>query len=178
MPDANRINRLSRILSIIALLAAGLVVVGFLLTFILPDGSASLTRALLLDADAPVLLDVPNLVAVAALYLLPLAAITYALWGIFRLFGAYAAGEIFSEPANRHLVRIGRSIVAFVPLQTFATAAGSYIVTRHAPPEAQRLVVAVDVSDLLVLVLGGLLWVIGWVMAEATRIADENRSII
>lgn len=178
MPDANRINRLSRILSIIALLAAGLVVVGFLLTFILPDGSASLTRALLLDPDAPVLLDVPNLIAVAALYLLPLAAITYALWGIFRLFGVYAAGEIFSEPANRYLVRIGRSIVAFVPLQTFATAAGSYIVTRHAPPEAQRLVVAVDVSDLLVLVLGGLLWVIGWVMAEATRIADENRSII
>lgn len=178
MPDADRITRLSKVLSIAALLAACLIIIGFLLTFILPDGSAAITRALLLDADAPALLDVPNLVAVAALYLLPLMAITYALWGIFRLFGAYATGEIFSELTNRYLVRIGRSIVAFVPLQTFATAAGSYIVTRHAPPEAQRLVVAVDVSDLLVLVLGALLWVIGWVMAEATRIADENRSII
>ena len=178
MNETDRTIRLSKALSTMALLAAGLVSVGFLLTFVLPDGTTALRRALLLDEGASARYDMGNLVLVAAASCAPLGAILFALWNIFRLFEAYASGEIFSSAASRSLVRIGRSVVLFVPLQVAATAFGSFIVTRHAPPEAQRVIIALDVSDLLVLVLGGLLWVIGWIMAEATRIADENRAII
>jgi hypothetical protein len=178
MNETDRTIRLSRVLSKVALIAAGLVIVGFVVTFVLPDGTEAIRRALLLDKGTPARYDLPNLVLVAAASCAPLTAILYALWNVFRLFEAYALGEIFSAAASRALVRIGRSVVLFVPLQVLATAFGSFVVTRHAPPEAQRVIVALDVSDLLVLVLGGLLWVIGWIMVEATRIADDNRAII
>jgi hydrogenase/urease accessory protein HupE len=178
MNHTDRTIRLSKVLAVVALAAAGLVLVGFLLTFVLPDGTTGIRRALLLGAGDPVLIDPINLGLLAAVLAAPLLAILYALWSMFRLFQTYASGEIFSGAACKALAGIGRSVVTFVPLQIIATGLGSFIVTRHAPPEQQRVIIALDVSDVLVLVLGGLLWVIGWIIAEATRIADENRSII
>ena len=70
------------------------------------------------------------------------------------------------------------AIIAAVLMSPLVQAALSVLLTAGAAPGRRHLVLQFSFNDYLVAALGGLLLAIALVMAEAVRIAKENREII
>lgn len=109
---------------------------------------------------------------------LPLAVTLYGLWNVRMLFDCYARGVVFSPVPASYIRKVGLAmlinVVLSVPIHTF----GSVLLTHDNPAGSRQLSVTVSSDTYLLLLLGGLLVVIGWVMQEAARISDENNRFV
>lgn len=115
---------------------------------------------------------------VMGMIILALPLHLYGLLMARRLFAGYAAGEIFTRTAGRRMQRIGWAVTLMPPVGNLG------LVLAHAaatwPPGWRSLAMFInlDPGDVLCLVFGPMLIVIGWVMGAAADIADENQSFI
>lgn len=109
---------------------------------------------------------------------LPLSLALATLWLGWRLFRGYAQGEIFTRPAARRLGGIGRLLLATVAAGVVARTLSVLALTWENPPGQRQLAVSLSSTDFGLAVLGLLLTVVGWVLAEAARLADENRLFV
>ena len=102
----------------------------------------------------------------------------FALWFMRRLFVQYAAGEVFSEAAAFAIRRIGQMLIlgalTAVIVGTVASAVGSY------DDQTGNGSMSVEFAshDMMFVLLGGLLFVIGAAMGDAARLEADNRSIV
>jgi hypothetical protein len=110
--------------------------------------------------------------------LLPVAAGWFALLQIWRLFGGYGRGEVFTLEAIQRLRRLAMGLLAVALAQVVARSATGVVLTLHLPPGERLLVVGFSSHDYVLLVFGLLLWAIAWVMVEATRLARENEQFV
>ena len=113
-----------------------------------------------------------------AIALVPLAIYTFVLLQARALFRGYARGEIFTFRAARRLRTIGCALVLGVPAGVIAGMLISVVLTAANPPGQRQLSISFSSAEFSALVFGGLILVIGWVMAEAARLAEENRQYI
>ena len=102
----------------------------------------------------------------------------WGLWNAMRLFLDYRRGAIFTETAGRRLKHMGLALALLPIVQIALTASLSLLFTIDNPVGQRHLSITLTQTHLLVGVTGGMLIVIGWVMAEAMRIADDNRQIV
>lgn len=114
----------------------------------------------------------------ALVNLLPVAMGWFALLQVWRLFGGYARGEVFTAQATQRLHRLAAGLVAVALAQVVARSATGLVLTLHLPPGQRQLIVGFSSNDYVLLVCGLLLWAIAWVMVEATRLARENEQFI
>lgn len=129
----------------------------------LPDGTA-LTPA----KSAAVL-------AIGAVALVP---ITMALWQMRGLFARYRAGEILTPACACHIRRAGGALTVLALVQTVTQPLQILMLTLDNPPGARQLAIGLTSEALWLLLAGGLLVVIGWVMAEAAQAAAENAEFV
>ena len=113
-----------------------------------------------------------------AITLLPASVLIYGLDQLRRLFKLYARGEIFSPEAARRLKRFAATVLAQFLLRPITGAALSILLTAHNPPGKRALTISLGSPEFGALVLGGLILVIGWVMGESARIAEENKGFV
>ena len=107
-----------------------------------------------------------------------LAALAVALFAAGGLFQSFAQGEFFAPQTGRRLQRIGLWLALFGVLAPIVRAAMTFVLTMNNPPGQRMLALGVSANDIVLVIVGGLIFLIGWVMAEAARIADENRSFV
>jgi hypothetical protein len=102
-------------------------------------------------------------------------------WGLLSmrtLFQRLAAGEVFVAETGVLLRRFGKSLLAYAALTPVVKSAMSSLVT-HDPVKHELFVsFGIEEYEVVVALIGALILVFGSVMADATRIADENREII
>ena len=113
-----------------------------------------------------------------AIALVPLGIYTFVLVQTRALFRGYAQGEIFTFAAAKRLRTIGCALVLGVPAGVVAGMLVSVVLTAANPAGQRQLSISFGSAEFSALVFGGLLLVIGWVMAEAARLAEENRQYI
>lgn len=186
MPDTSdlpskpmqRIRRLSLIMQIVVVIGAVFAEFGLLWVWISPTIVENLVVARLQIPAADVSLDGPTRALGFLVSSLPLMVIFYALYHAFMLFAGYRKGEIFTSEASLRLRRIALGIIAAVVMSPVIQAILSVLLTAGAAPGHRHLVLQFSFNDYLVAALGGLLLAIALVMAEAVRIAKENREII
>ncbi|ABV94450.1 hypothetical protein Dshi_2717 [Dinoroseobacter shibae DFL 12 = DSM 16493] len=117
-------------------------------------------------------------VALATLAAVILAPAGVALWTARGLFGRYGQGCVFSHCNAAAIRRIGAALLLGTGLAIAGRTAAVLILTHDNPPGARTLAVSFAGHDVLLGLLGALLMVMGWVLAEATRQADENRLFV
>jgi hypothetical protein len=182
--DQEQTGALRRVRRLSAALAQATVVIGVLL--ILGYAWVWNDRALLdevirrdvLPANVPYRLDGWIGVGCFLLGLLPLANALFALCTAFQLFRGYRAGEVFTNAAGRRLQRIGIALVLLPAVQILAAALASMLLTLGDPAGQAHLVIRLHEGHLTTGLAGGLVLVVGWAMAEAARIAAENREFV
>jgi hypothetical protein len=117
--------------------------------------------------------------AVSALILCAhLGLLCWALWTAKGLFENFARGQVLEAKTGEDLRLIGGLIAAYALLTPLKGSLISIAVTMGNPPGQRMLAVALGTDELILGVLGVLILVLGHVMAEAARIADDNRQIV
>lgn len=109
---------------------------------------------------------------------MPLGVALYGLWNVRMLFDCYARGEVFKPAPAAYIRRVGLAMLVNVVLSVLFHAIGSVLLTHDNPSGTRQLSVTVSSDTYLLLLLGGLLVVIGWVMQEAARLSDENSQFV
>ncbi len=109
---------------------------------------------------------------------LPMAAMIYALVQMRGLFGRYRQGEILTAICALHIKGIGQGLVAGAALGVIANSLQIVILTWANPPGQRVLAIGIETDTIGFLLSGALMILIGRVMAEAARVADENRSFV
>lgn len=120
----------------------------------------------------------PKRIALALLTAGLFAPALIALWITRGLFARYGRGDVFSYHNATAIRRIGGLLLVGTGLAIAGRTAAVLILTHDNPPGQRSLAISLASHDLLFALLGGLLLVIGWVMAEATRQAEENRLFV
>jgi hypothetical protein len=109
-----------------------------------------------------------------------ISVLTYGLFTIAHIFQDFSKGVWFAINFSNRIKRFGISLLVFSLLSPVVQVLTGLALT-YANPETQRMIVLsidIDGKGLIILLVGILLILIGKVMAEATRLADENRQII
>jgi hypothetical protein len=109
------------------------------------------------------------------LFLLPTLVQVFALWSGLQLFRGYRRGEIFTLNAAHLLTRIGWSIFAMAPIGLLIK-----VLLGRLMATAPGMSMSVGVTDLdfSSIAFGLLAIIIGKVLAESVRLAQENEMFI
>ncbi len=111
---------------------------------------------------------------------LQISLLSYGLFTVASIFQDFANGIWFVDSFGNKIKRFGVSLLIFSLLSPVVQALTGFALT-YTNPETQRMIVlsiSIDGKGVIILLVGILLILIGKVMAEATRLADENSQII
>lgn len=178
MSDLSRISRLAGWLYAIAsslILLIPLLVAVFLWRGWLDPSWLANSFPALPDGTALTPVKSTLIILLGAVALLPVGL---ALTQMRALFARYRQGEILTAPCARHILRAGQALLALALVQFLILPLQIMVLTAD-NPAGERIVTFDFTSETLWLLLsGGLLVVIGWVMVEAARAAEENAGFI
>jgi hypothetical protein len=138
--------------------------------------AAAAREAGLGDVQITVTPDVQWMAALVGM--LPIAASLFALLQVWRLFGDYAEGAIFTAGATSRLRRLAWGVLGLAVAQVLARTGAALVLTLHNPPGQRLLVLSLSSHDYVLLMFSVLLLAIAWVMVEATRLARENAEFV
>lgn len=109
---------------------------------------------------------------------LPLAAGLFALWQLWRLFGEYGAGRVFSRAAQARLRRFSWGVLALGLIGPLVRMLVGLALTLGNPPGHRLLMLDLSSDDYTTLLIGAVLLAIAHVMSEAVRLAEENAEFV
>lgn len=117
-------------------------------------------------------------VGLLVLMAFPVAVMLYGIWHARQLFMSYEKGEIFTSQAAGHIRLVGLAMVISTVLSVAFHTLGSVLLTYDNMEGSRALVVSLSGNTYWLLLAGGLLIVIGWVMREAARLSEENSQFV
>ncbi len=145
---------------------------------VLPDWFDSLVELAYPQATVASGITVSKRTVLLLVLSLPLCVTLYGLWNLRLLFDAYARGEVFAPAPAIHIRNVGMSMLVNVVLSVLVHSIGSVVLTIDNPAGSRQLTISISSDTYLLLLMGGLLVVIGWVMREAARISEENSRFV
>jgi Protein of unknown function (DUF2975) len=175
---AIKIRRISRVMVLVTVALALLLVVVDIWLWVDRSIFVDAARRQFLPSGAEVELTSGIVVAGLALGQLSFALALWALWNVFALFRGYRDGAVLTVEAGRRLRHVGVAFCAFPFVQAAVSGLSSALLTMNNPPGERHLAIALEGGHLIIGVAGALMIVVGWVLAEAARIADDNRQIV
>jgi hypothetical protein len=116
--------------------------------------------------------------AVAAVALVPVALVVYALLCAWRCFRSFARGEYLSLGVVWSLRGFAAGIFWSVVAAIVTHPVLSFLVTSGAGPDGHTVNVSVDSSQALTLLFAGIVWQAAAVMTRAVAIAEENAQFV
>lgn len=113
-----------------------------------------------------------------AISMLPTAIGIWGFLNLARLFGRFAAGDLFDADNADRLRRFAISLLAVVPAKVLAHALLSVWLTRDLPPGSRQLQISFSSDDIVLFAIGLLMVALATVLREAAEVADENRQFV
>jgi len=176
VPPVN--SRLCRRLGAVAALSGIAFLAINILMWLVPAMAPTVARGMANLQDDPITLT-PMIRAIglvgSTLYLAILV------WGLFvarRLLRRLADGRVFEPETGVQLRRFGMSLVVYAGVTPLVATGMAWLITMLNAP-GQRLVrVGLTDHEVVLAIVGIIILTTGSVMAEATRIAEENRQIV
>ena len=95
-----------------------------------------------------------------------------------RFFDCYASGQLFPADSALSLKSIGRYCLILAIVNPFIRTIALLIMTWLYPPGQQILIISFSSNDGFLLVFSGMLFMIGYILAESNRIAEDNKLIV
>jgi uncharacterized membrane protein len=178
MPSSDRITPLSNLLywvcTVLAYVLPILVIVKILQGWF--DPAVVVAQYAVLPSGVRVTPIQSTLVAAVAVFATyPLVA---TFLGMRRLFGRYRQGEILSDACASDILRIGQALFAVAATTVIVPTLQILILSWNIGPGQRLLSIGLDGSTLGFLLSGGLLIVIGWVMREAAKAAEDAKGFV
>lgn len=179
---ARRLGGLARWVRALALLAGPVLLAVPFLQLLAPDALLAMGLGAATGQNLRHLVEgAPTVAArwrMAAVTVVPVGLGLGLLWQLWRLFGEYLRGAVFSPLALACLRRFALLLVGLAIVQPVAQALMSVAISWDNPPGRRALVVTVSSND-YALLMGALVFLaIARVMTEAARVAEENEGFV
>lgn len=113
-----------------------------------------------------------------AVGLIPVAAALWTIWQMRALFGLYRRGETLTPNCAWRIRRIGLGMLALAGLGIVLRPMQVLLLTLSNPPGQRMVALDLGSGDVGFLLAGGMLLVIGWVMADAASMAEDNAGFV
>ncbi len=126
----------------------------------------------------PTSLSADSLWLTRAALLLPGTLGLVALKNLLQLLAHYRQGALFDIRTARLLRRVGFWLTGMGVLQTLTPTLGALALTLHNPPGHRILTLNISFENYTALLFGILIVLLGSVMLEAARIAQENQEFV
>lgn len=114
----------------------------------------------------------------AALGFIPVANLAAALRELDSFFALYRRGDAFPPGAGERLRRVGLWLIALAVTAFVVRCTASVLFSWHLGDGNRQLAISISSSDIILLLFGGLVRMIGQVLVEARRVAEENRQFV
>ncbi len=176
--QSHRLRRFSRSMARVTGVGILLISVAMILIFIIPGWTRSLLLARLGEAGANLQITPGRVLVGAAVTAVPVGVMLYGMWQVRALFVDFAEGRVFTLQTARRLRDFAAAVLAQTVLGPLSSTALLIAFTISNPPGSRQLGIAFSINDYIALIVGGVLLAVAWAMSEATRIADENASIV
>lgn len=106
---------------------------------------------------------------------IPLAIILFILYSLIKLFRLYEQAEIFSLNNVRYIRNIGYALFIGQLIQPFYQFLMGIILTMHNPKGHRYAAFTFDQTNISILLMGLLMILISWIMAEGCRLREEQQ---
>ncbi|MEJ6005516.1 DUF2975 domain-containing protein [Paucibacter sp. AS339] len=173
-----RIRRLAWWVRLLCLCAAAGLLIGTTLFWSQPDWLRSVAQDRWGMSEATLNLDPHSRLLGWSLSWLPNLVVLFALWQIWALFGYYRRSEFFASGPALHLRRLGGALMAYTLAQPLGVTLSVLALTLANPAGQRRLYIGLGTDQFPSLFFGLAILVIGIVMEEASRMAQENAEFI
>lgn len=177
-PGAGPLGRLSAVMCVVVAVGGALAEIALAWVWLTPSWVEAYVVPHLSVQGVPVALDHTTRLVAFAASMVPMAVLLYLLHQAYLLFDAFRLDNVFTTDAPIRLRLIGTCIVALAILRPLTATLLGLILTWGNPPGQRILALSLSIDDYMIAALGGLVLAIGHVMAEAARIADDNRQIV
>ncbi|MEO5690522.1 MAG: DUF2975 domain-containing protein [Burkholderiaceae bacterium] len=176
-PDLQtRLRRLAMVVRVLIAIGAISLVAATLWVWVVPGHAHSQIKEV---ADVDVDQMALHTQVIGGLWtLLPLGIMLLGLQRLWRLFGEYAKGCVFSHRALVSLRGFARCVLATGFVSPLYGGVLSVIVTFDRLPGTRQLNVSLSSNDYAMILIGAVLLAISTVMAEAARVAEDNAGFV
>ncbi len=106
--------------------------------------------------------------------LLPLSALTYGIVSIRKLFSFYKEGVIFSFEHVSLFKKTAKALVFWVVSSMIYESAKSILFSVGNPPGSRVVEIGFSSAEITTLMVGGIVFVIAWVMDEGRILTEEQ----
>lgn len=96
----------------------------------------------------------------------------------YAMFADFGRGDVLTVASARRLRGIALLVTVFSAAVPVLKTVLVLALTLANGPGGRHMLIDIDVSDILLALLGGLLFSLAWAMEEAARVAEENRGFI
>lgn len=110
--------------------------------------------------------------------LLPASVAVFGLLTLTRLFKLYENATYFSVENVKLFRRLGITLMLWVGANLLCTSLLSVITTFNNPPGERMLMATFGFSDLAMLLIGGIVILISWIMDEGRKLEEEQAHTI
>lgn len=173
-----RLLRLSAWLSHAARAVAILLLAANAAMWLVPEFAADAARNQSALKEAPMTLTLEARLLALLVSSLYVGVLAFALLTVAQLFRAFAAGEILVPATGAMLRRLGLLLFLFAATSPLFRAAIGVIATIGNAPGQRTLAVSVSSNDVVLALIAALIVVLGHIMAEAARIAEDHQHIV
>lgn len=173
-----RLLRTSAWLSHAAKIAALVLLAANAAMWLVPGFTEDVVRSQTAIGNAPFTLTWSARAAAFAVSTVYVGLMAIALWTVARLFASFASGAVFVPETGARLRRLGIVLLLFAAISPFFRGIIGVIVTIGNEEGKRILALSISSQDIIVALVAALLIALGHIMAEAARIADDNRQIV
>ncbi len=103
---------------------------------------------------------------------------TFIVVGAFLVFGSFAAGEVLTSAASRRIRFLGITILAYALSQIFFHSLMILALTYDNPSQMKVLALAVNNQQIVSLMIGIIIILIGHIYYKASIMAEENKHFV
>ena len=172
-------SRLSRWLAPLAQLVAIVFLFVNASLWLTPDLVEGVVRALPgITPDTPITVSTQLTLLGLTLSTLHVGILVYALFVIAGIFRVFARGDWFAPHIGLCLKRFGMALLLFGATAPLLRVLLVGIFTMQNPPGQRLFSIGVSANDVVLVLVGTLIFMLGYMLQEAVRMADENRQII
>ncbi|MEM8554974.1 MAG: hypothetical protein AAGF71_09155 [Pseudomonadota bacterium] len=173
-----QLRRVAHGLRAITVLTMLLVPLAIVLWLITQPLSGHMLQAVFPRIAVPAQLELWQIWGAYALSVGPLGVFLIMLWRLQVLLRVYAAGEALSDRAVGLIRGLGNCLIALVLVGVITRAGQSVVLSWTNPPGERALAIGLGSQDIILLLMGGLLVLIGSALADGVRAVEENRGFI
>ncbi|WP_020394664.1 hypothetical protein [Thiolinea disciformis] len=170
--------RLAHGLSFVTKVLISICLLANMLGWFIPEAAEIIARNITNLHTEPIKLTTRALVLGWLISTFQLGLLTLGFWAMATVFERFAQGDNLHPDIGKYVQRFGKTLLLFGMLSPFMRTLLALAITLDNPQGQHFLIISFASTDIVVVLVGILLVMLGYALQQAALVAEENRQIV